>query len=104
MEIKAGDKVQWSSQARGYWKPKEGVCLGQIPSGVKPVDIFPWLTDLKTSQLSLDPYYSSKNNRCLVEVSIQQKKGIKKVYYGPLMSAVQAKKIPTQEGRQEHDT
>lgn len=92
MEIKAGDKVQWSSQAGGCWKPKEGVCLGQIPSGVKPADVFPWLSDLKTSQLCLDPYYPSKNNRYLVEVSIQQKKGIKRVYYGPRMSAVQVNK------------
>lgn len=94
MEIKVGTTVQWSSQSVGCWKEKEGVLLGQIPSGVKPVDIFPWLSDLKTSQLSLDPYYPSKNNRYLVEVSIQQKMGIKKVYYGPRMSAVQAKKIP----------
>jgi hypothetical protein len=94
MKIKAGDKIHWSSQSGGCWKEKEGVCLGQIPSGVKPADIFGWLSDLKSSQLCLDPYYPSKNNRYLVEVSIQQKKEIKKVYYGPRMSAVQAKKIP----------
>lgn len=88
MEIEVGTTVEWSSQAGGCWTTKKGVLLGKIPSEVKPVDIFPWLSELKTSQLSLDPYYPSKNNRYLVEVSIPQKRGIKKVYYGPRMSAV----------------
>jgi hypothetical protein len=88
MEIKVGTKVQWSSQSGGCWKTKRGVCLGQIPSRVKPADIFGWLSDLKTSQLHLDPYYPSANDRYLVKVLIKQKKGIKQVYYGPRMSAV----------------
>lgn len=67
MEIRVGDKVEWTSQALGYYKTKRGTVLALIPAGKDIYDVCPEMLNVPKSRKKWADDVS-KFDRALVEV------------------------------------
>lgn len=94
MKLRPGTTVAWNSTANGSTTGKEGVIVGFIPAKQVPVDVFPELKTIASSQdkLGYGKYGESTNNRYLVRVDRQDKRTgamLMPHYYAPRASVIE---------------